>query len=148
MWYLIIGGVAMLAGVVMSRFRQDKAIQMLSQEQKALLISPQGKRSLKSVLFLTAIILAFLLLSFYTTLAPRVLLVGYVIAFCAYIVFQTYDTYSRLKRLGLPQEFLKSLMVAIVLRLAGILIMMAMVSVWVLQEGPNGMNFGGNLPVT
>jgi cobalamin synthase len=121
----IVSVIAFLAFLYVAKILNEKATKKLSTEQKAELVDLFSTRSpLRYGIIILLIILYFLLLK-YHIFEPMITMAGYFVVLLLFIIYTARISYFKLKTNNFPDSFIKVYIGSTVLRLLGIVLMMA-----------------------
>lgn len=134
---LIIAIAGFFAFTIWARFVSEKGMKLLSSDQKAALIDRFSKTRKWSVLILAAIILTFLAISYKFAIDRKVALYAYFGAFLLYTVVVQGITLVKISKLDFPKEFVRTSWMAGILRLAGLIILIVCMTLFLTNNESN-----------
>lgn len=119
MTYFIVGIVVFLLLSIWGRVMAERNLQLLSLEQKGLLVTAFSKSRLASTLILVAIILCFLAFVYFKTFDPRLATYGYFLIILLYFLLTGIYSHLRIQKLDLPKKYIQMHLRLVILRIIG-----------------------------
>lgn len=134
MTILIIGVIIFLAITVYNRFITEKAMGMLSNEQKGELLNRFASVRKWNIVLLAGIILAFLGLSEFTQMTQTPLMIGYFAALLIYTVATGYISYQTQLKLDFPKEYFAKIRITLLLRTISLIILVVALTMFLKEK--------------
>lgn len=119
--------VLLLVVVLIARVINQRAYKKLEQEKKLELIDLFSNKSIYTFAILIAIISLFFIATKYDLVSPFVLYSIYTIAIFALIFISGYFSYKKLKEHNFPNDYIRSYLASMFLRVLGLLVFFVMI---------------------
>jgi hypothetical protein len=131
---LIIAVIGFLGLTIWGRVVQERGLKMLTNEQRGTLLERLSATRKWSVIFLAGIILGFLILAYYVEIDRIVAMYAYFAAFIIYSVAVSAMGIATLRKMDLPEAYIKTAWLASILRLVGLIVLMAFMGQYISQN--------------
>lgn len=118
---LYIGAGIFFVGLIISRIVNERAGKALDNEHKLALIDAFSKDRLMNVFVLIGIILAFYLVSMYSTLSPNTSFLLYFTSFALWMISRIVISTMKLKRMQFPAAYISSYIISSLASTIGII---------------------------
>lgn len=138
MIFFIVGMLLFLVFTIWGRVVTEKGMALLSAEQKSVKAEAMAKDRKISIIFLAAIIVAFLAATRFVHVEPLQATYAYFAAIFLYFFVSNWLAARRLKSVGMPEEFLKKNRLAGILRFVGIIVLIVSLA-WFLNENTDSL---------
>ncbi len=131
---LIFGIIVFIGLTIWGRVVQEKGLRVLSDEQRLAVLEKVASTRKWSIIFLAGIVLGFLLLAYYVEIDRIVAMYAYFAAFIIYTIAVSALSISAQRKMDLPQDYIKSQWLASILRLLGLIVLMAFMGQYLSQN--------------
>lgn len=134
MTLLIIAIAGFFIFTMWGRIASEKGMKTLTEDQIATVRDRFTKSRKWSVILLSVIILSFILVSAYFKIDKVYAMYSYFVAFLLYTMFMSGLALSGLKKLGMPDEYIRSVWLASILRLLGLIVLVICMIIYLSQH--------------
>lgn len=134
MTYILIAAVVFLGCLILARFQSEKGMKLLTNEQRGALVQSYSKTRVVSVLILSFIMIGFLLIAYYVNVDKKLAIGSYFGAIMVYYIVTGILALSKLKDLGLPDEFIMYSKRAAWIRIAGLCVFVVLTAIGLMGE--------------
>jgi hypothetical protein len=117
---MIIGIVAFLVPTIIARFVAEKGMKVLSDEQRGQLVTALSGTRKWSLIALSVIIVGFLVVAYNFQVNKRAAVYAYFAAILIYMMVVNGLNWYKTKKMGFPEAYLRSNLLASILRLLGL----------------------------
>jgi hypothetical protein len=103
----ILGAIAYLVTAIFARFEQEKAVKLLTDEERGQFMTASASSRKLTTIILAVIILVFLVLGFYASIERKLLVYSYFGGIAVFLLASTLILHTKIRKIGFAGEFMK-----------------------------------------